>query len=670
VKKQIRRAAVLLLPIFALAVPFAFTQNQSGPDWIFQDLVPGGHRGAVRALAHADGRILSAGDDGFLVVWNPRTGAAEERFQLSPYQIISMVLRPGKPELCLIESDGLGLYRISVWNYRRRVNLFSLRFRDPVSYINYSAGGSFLIAARSGRTGLVFIDPETGDLLQSPEDIAGMVSFAATGRSERNMIVYFSGGRLSYLDLETGAATGSFALPPRLKSPVMFGNNRFFAGLDSGGLAVIDAVSGETLARDASIPGDAVLCAGKGGEIFCLAGGAASRTLYRFAFDGGRRLDIKSRRSLPGELSVLAAAGDSLALGGADGSLWLADPDGEPRQLAVKNQAPIAEAAVSGTRLAFITEGGLAGFLPLDYFRLNSGETLQLESGGGYTRLLPFSGPAGEGEQFLFWQTADTRLPPQIRSAEPGASPLGLRALPFRFPLRAAAVYREKILFLDSAGNMSVVSVSPGAKTDRLDFSFSSIGSLDADFISGEDVLLGRSGVSGNSPFLKINIRTGETVPLPYASSAGARVYRGASGALYAAAVDEEAGSPRTSIVRLDTANPAASIPLVVYQGEDTTFSLAETSRNLASTLGDGGAALFSSRGMVNFERSPGLPRRIVDGGRFFIVVDGDGNICWHDPLTGKLLALFRLYQNEWILQQAGEEPRWGAVTSPGDALP
>jgi hypothetical protein len=210
---------------------------------------------------------------------------------------------------------------------------------------------------------------------------------------------------------------------------------------------------------------------------------------------------------------------------------------------------------------------------------------------------------------------------------------------------------------------MSIVSVDPLNKTDRLDFSFSSVGSLDAAFVSRDAVILGRSGVSGNTPFLIINLATGETVPLPYPSSAGARVYRGPSGTLYAAGVDQEAGSPRTSIIRLDTANPVQSVRLVEYQGEDTLFSLAESSGALASNLGGEGAVLFSSGGMLNFERSPGLPGRLIEGGPYFIVIDGDGNLCWHDPRSGKLLALFRLYDDEWILLREQGDVLRGAVT-------
>jgi hypothetical protein len=544
-------------------------------------------------------------------------------------------------------------------------------------------GGNFIIAARSGRTGLVFLHPETGEPLQSPQDLTGMVGFAATGRSERNMITYLSWGSLSYWDLRSGTETGSLEVPPGLRSPILFGNNRFFAGLGGDGLMVIDAVAGDLLANDPAIPPDSILFAGEGTDFFCLAqhggrvdsageeseNGAADRVpaLYRFTVDSARRLALRERRTLPGGSVPIAAAAvrDGVVLGGGDGGLRLLDRNGWTQEMLIKNQRRIIEAAVSGSRLAFFTEDNLLGFLPLDYFRLGSGETLDLEQGGGYTRLLAFPGASGEEERFLLWQPDNARQPPVIRSPGKNGSAFPLRAFPLRIPLRSAAVFGERTLFLDSAGNMSVLSVNAAAQTDSMVFSFASIGALDAAFVNQDNVILGRSGVSGNSPFLMINVTTGETVPLPYPSSAGARIYRGASGSLYAAAVDEEEGGPRTSILRLDTANPAGSVRLVEYQGEDVLFSLAESSRVLASTLGDSGATLFSSGGMKNFERTPGLPAKLIDGGSFFIVIDGDGNICWHDPHTGKLLALLRLYANEWILQQDQDETLWGAVKQP-----
>jgi hypothetical protein len=186
---------------------------------------------------------------------------------------------------------------------------------------------------------------------------------------------------------------------------------------------------------------------------------------------------------------------------------------------------------------------------------------------------------------------------------------------------------------------------------------------MDAAFINGETIILGRSAVSGNTPFLMININTGETVPIAYPSQAGVMVYRGNSGNIYGVTVDQVGNGITTTIRSLDTVNPARSLRMVEFQGEDTQFSLAESAGFLASTIGGEGASSYASGGILKFDRGPGLPIRIIEGGDFFITLDIEGNICWHEPRTGRLLAIFKLYQNEWILRYDGGESVWGAVS-------
>jgi hypothetical protein len=101
----------------------------------------------------------------------------------------------------------------------------------------------------------------------------------------------------------------------------------------------------------------------------------------------------------------------------------------------------------------------------------------------------------------------------------------------------------------------------------------------------------------------------------------------------------------------------------VEYQGEDVRFSMAEADGFIASNLGEGGAAIYSSWGMIDLERGPGLPEQLIDGDLYFIVIDAEGCISWHDPRTGEILALFRLYENEWILGTSWTAPVWGPVS-------
>jgi hypothetical protein len=144
-------------------------------------------------------------------------------------------------------------------------------------------------------------------------------------------------------------------------------------------------------------------------------------------------------------------------------------------------------------------------------------------------------------------------------------------------------------------------------------------------------------------------------------------VYRGSGDGVYGAAITHSGTEARTAIIALHTSNPAQSRPLVEYGGEDTIFDMAESDGLLASNLGGGPAAVYRisenpGRGPAvrPLERNPGLPRKILDGDNRFILLDTEGNITWHDPGTGKILAVFRLYEDEWTLEKEGSVIRGG----------
>jgi hypothetical protein len=634
----------------------------------FSGSLPGGHRGAITAIVRdGGGRILSAGVDGFLEIGNDRNMAAEDRFQLSPYGIEAMVLRPGKPQITVIESDGLGLYRISAWDYETKKNLFTLRFRDSISFINYSAAGSFLIAARSGRTGVVFIHPESGEVLESPEELSGSVAFAATGRSERIMICYLTSGVLSYWNLEKKNEIRRFEAPASIRSPVLFGNNRFFGGFDLSGLLILDAVTGTVLVRDESITQGSLFTDNSDSSQFsCFAAAGSSGMLYRMDADLSGRLTILSRRAVPvaaSEITCTSGDAENILLGTARGTLWIMGRSGA-QVMNTENPELISDAAVSSSALAFIAEGDVMGYIPLDYSFLGYGDVLNLEDAGGYTNIV--SDPSGTGEPyFLLWQSGGARSIPLIKTITglPGEAFTSQRFLDKfspRFPLRSVSMLNDLILFLDTTGSISVLNRDSG----NIRFSYSAAGSVDAAFLDPRTIILGRSAAMGNTPFMSVNTATGETVPLAYPAVVGVRVYRGSSGAVYGAAINQSGSNIQTSIIRINTSSPAASERLMEYNGEDSLFAMAESGGGLASTLGDGGAILCrTSRNqnggtpqMINLERSRGLPVKILDGGKWFVILDGEGGITWHDPRTGKLLAVFRIYPDFWVLEAEGKK--------------
>jgi hypothetical protein len=700
----VKRAA--LLAVLLLAGAGLWGQDDSGGDipWIFRDTGSGGHRGKITGLYYDGRRLLSTGEDGFLGMWDLERGEALTRFQLSGLPLLAAARRPGKSQIAVIEDDGLGHCRISAWDYLSLENLFTLPFEDPVRSISYSAGGTYLVICRSGRTGIVLVDPETGEALLNSENISeefpSSAGFAAIGRTERAMLVYSPAGAVSYWELGGDRelslipAVDAFGLPLNfeapmdLQAPLLFGNNRFLAGFDTGGLVVLEADTGYELDRDPFLPWG-TLAAG-GDELYCLAVPGEGRAgtaapigregLYRFRMDASGNLQRTGFYYSPAGAGALAVipgeTGNSpplAAIGTAEGEvlrLNLGSSWALPTRLGVKKQIRIPEAAAGKNEIAFLTGENSLGRIPLDFLELQDGFPLALENAGAYTRITaagassaeaPFPEDHPAADRFILWQDRSPLPSPALRS--PGAGPdLPLLAPPEGggrpaggFPLRSAAALEDWGLFLDMGGNISIVSLTAGETR----YTESSPGSLDAAFIDRDRIILGR-GSSGD-PFLMIDTKTRETVALPYPASAGLQVYRGPSGAIYGTTIEEGTGERRTVIIRLDLQDPAWSVRLAEYRGEDAEPSTAEAEGFAASTLGEGG--IYGPWGTVGLERGPAFPLRIAGGDRYFIVLDTEGGISWYDPRSGELLALFRLYEDEWTLVSK-EQRKGGSVFS------
>ncbi|MDR2418104.1 MAG: WD40 repeat domain-containing protein [Treponema sp.] len=652
---------LLALPASSCVSAQSFSSSRVLTGEVF---APGPHEGAVNALIlDAKGQLLSAGEDGFLEVWDISGKTALERFELSPYAISAMALRPEKPQVAVVDRDETGMYRVSVWDYVAKKRLFTQRFRDPIAYINYSASGTILIAAWGNVGGVMFIQAESGEVIQAPE-VFGVVTLALTGRSERSMVTYQPAGVISYWDLNSGEEIQRFTAPAQLRFPILFGNNRFLGGLDQNGLVILDAVSGTILFRERLSAQSGILLPVSHESVECvyLALNSYSSTVYHFAISSEGQLETKRWVPIPLGFSSITSAliiADGAALGTADGNVWLGSQIGTTRILNTKRQLKLNELAVSGSRLGFLSNERSMGFIPLDYERLMDNMPVQLEEAVPYTAM---AGDISHFEEtrFVLWQSANTRLAPLIRQMGAGnvsISELSVETLP-RVSLMEVALYRDKVLFLDLAGNITVISATNG---DTL-FSFSVIGALDVAFLNDSEILVGRSVVSGDTPFLGINIVTGETVPIAYPSSVGLKVYGGVSGTLYGAVLGQNTDGLSTILVQLDINSPELSPKLFEVPGENTAFDIVETDSIVASNLGSEGAYYYAKSGALPFERSAGFPTRLVDGSAYFVSVDADGSIAWHEPTSGKLLALFRLYEDSWLLEKANGEVLRGSV--------
>jgi hypothetical protein len=616
--------------------------------------VSGGHRGAIRSVMYDGGRIITAGADGFLEFWNVQNSAAEERFQVSVLPLKMMRLRPEKPHLAVVESNGKR-FRASAWNYETKEKLFSMDFNTEPVFINYSGAGGFLLVSMPDLTGILCLDGDTGELLYTVPNIAGSVTLAATGKSETSMISYIPSGTISYWSLSRGTEIQRCKTAAGLQTPTLIGNNRFIAGIGSGssegkGLFVIDAVTGKILDYDPRIANGFVYAVRSDSLDFMCISEDPDRiqTLHSFTVNSlgkietSHSLQIIDTRSHVESLAVVPNGSTaSAAAGTADGNVRLFNLDGSALMFAVRNPLPIREIAVAGDdTLVFLVNETFAA-IPLDW-------RLLAEKGISF-RESDFSHIASAEDGFILW--SETERKPQYLAAGKRSIELPYQS---RFPLRGVAGFNGKALLLDAVGEITILSL----ETNKSIFSFSSAGSLDAAFLDDRNIIVGRG--DRIAPFLKVNFVTGETVPLTYPALVGVQVYRAASGVMYGGVISHEGGESKTVLIRFDMTNTSRSRVLAETHGENLTFAIAEAGGMAVSTLSSGQAMAFplneKEPPYTLLEQKGGFPVHVVDGGAFFVSVDTDGVISWHDPQTGSLLARFHLYEDEWTLEQSNGE--------------
>ena len=628
--------------------------------------ISGGHRGNITSLIHKGETVLSAGEDGFLVTWNINRRAAIDRFQLTTYRIQSMVKHPLKEEVCIIEASGTGIYSLSVWNYSRKEKLFTIHSSSPLTYINYSASGNFIIAAGLDGFVLTLVNSSTGEINLDTLMPSGNTSIAVTGRAERNMLIYQSEyedfdeasfeGRLIYFDLESNSVTGSFNAPGNLSSPVIFGNNRFLAGVNHDGLLLVDTTTGYVLDSMRDISRNSLLFP-LSGEFFCVTQRGNSAVLYRFAPDRNGNLIVREQHSysLPspdnsGTISTIAF-NESIVFASSNGALFTSGQANRMIPFVYSFQKRVTEFAAGENSIAFLTEDGQTGFIPLDFSRIGNSFVLEFTERKNFNRITSLS--AQGRDHFILWQTLNTRTAPLLINSS-GNEPVNLNYLTARFPLRAISVLNDKLLTLDTGGNITIrntASLLSASSSHRPDFTFSSVGAIDAGFINNDYITICRSVIGNTSPFLSVNIRTGETIPYFFPVQAGLTAYPGRGGRIYAVAI-EQIDFLRT--VFMDLAAPAQQNRLFEYHGEALYYSITESNGRLVIACDNEGAMIISDR-ITFFERTGGLPVKLVSKGGHFICLDSEGNISWHD-LNGKLLSVFSLRENTWTLKSNNRE--------------
>lgn len=637
------------LPVLAAAQGAAGSSNRASFGLV------SGHQGPVTTIAidEEGGNAYTAGNDGFVVRWDLRSRSASERYQLSPYGLSAIALRPGSRELAVVETDGLGLYRVSAWDFSTKRKLFTLRFKDAVQNLAYSPRGGYLMVSRTAVDGVVLLDPSTGTPKQDLGESTGSSSFAAAGKSEKSLVSYSPTGSLSYWDLSSGKRLQEVPIVANLQSPALFSGNRYLYGILDGGIAVYDALSG-VLTRKIPLDGDLLLLGGSSQEqrISYLRHVPGETAKYGW-IDASNLMAAPTETplDLPGTAASAATCGVVLGsvvyLGEQNGEV-LAAGDGASEVLSSLRPRPIDDAALVDQTIYALGDGRALA-LPADPRAYTADTVVQQLASTQADRI-----ETSDGGPLVVWDSSG-RTRPLLWS--PSGPPAEL-PLAGNLPILASNTLGNLVLFLDAAGIVSVFDLA----TRNLLFSYRALGLLDAVFADDRTILLGKS--SAVAPFaslVSLNFRTGETAPIDLGGQAVVRLHRGMDRTFYAVTTSRDSEGITTRLLSFLPSEAAKARALVEYRSEDVAVSIADTEGSIATTIGKDGATIFGRGGLERFQRTEALPVRLSPGGQFYLAVDSDGGLAWHDSGKGTVVAELRVYPDRWVMVR-GEERLEGVL--------
>lgn len=650
---SIRKAiiGILTLSVCFQSTPVAeeFAQTQIGA-----------HLAPIRAIAadHSGETAYTAAKDGSIVKWDLKKKRAQERFQVSPFGITSLALRPNTDELAVVETDGYGLYRVSAWNFKEKRKLFTLRFRDAVNCIAYSEKGSFLIVSRNSYDGIVLLNPETGEKTSHLQETTGLVTFVSTGKSERTMVTYSRSGELCYWNIGTGERFEKFKAPEELSNIVLFGNGRYLFGSTEKEMVISEATSSKEIARR-SVDGltAAFPIEGNGFDLIYLLETNGLYSVGTLSLAEGRSLAVANERNIVSSLENAIAfpavySGSVLLSAQKDGriaEIALSEPVPSASTLAAAEFSFVKDVSDAGSYLVALVDDS-AVYIPAMPEAVKSDDGMRRIDGIPENRLL-----ALDDKRIVFWRQ-DGSSPPRILGPAGSSADVAVRTGP---GIIAVDRFKETLLFLDAGGMLTLYDA---AKQNVL-FTYSSIGVLDAALVDDRRVLLGKSSsVAPKVPLLMLNYLNGETVPLDIPGKAAVRVTRGLAGALYAIIADGEGSETVTKLVKIAPDQTQKASALIEYRAEDVQASIVDQGEYLATTLGGDGASIFKATDFISLERTEYLPKKLTVAGPYLVSIGEDGAIVWYDPQSGKIEATLRFRNNSWELEKKDAPPLRGPL--------
>lgn len=691
-----------------LSVAFALLLIIGWPIGARSVLVRSRHSGRISAIVLVPGarRLFSAGEDGTVKIYNSMSGALQESIQVSPHPIALLAHHPSRNRIVVVESDGVSIHLLTVWDLDGERRLYSIRLDEAPLALAYSPQGSYIVYTRADWESVVFLDADRGVELRDPDDPSsprfegfGIVGAFYLTPSERTFVAYLPSGSIQYRDVATGDLKSSRIATTRGLSNLSFiGENPSRAiGRTDDEIIAIDIVSGRDVAGIRVEGADIVAIDREQGEVLVAhPRGEEGGEISLYALESDQFIPRFSLYDSPpeGELSETILNERTVYFATVDGKIYRQSRFRREPALISADRSPIVHDILPGAPTLISTEDRIFTF---SFDSIPGGEVSILS----HSRENPLQIEARrQQEEIDSIDTEEVNTEEEEQSSEESESPPEtppeprLEATPLPAHVGATGIRgltNGLYLLYDRGGSAGYVGyfgpveglvsllditepptldlqvrqfdvlVANGEGvtmrnlfSDRTSFEYNQRGLREVAFADDPYIVVAgqRSGVPRTTT-VRVNTLTHETVSLENQNSVTFDLaYDSTTGSLFSASVDSGSSRPRTVILRHHGDNLEFADTVYVAEGEF--FDATITARAGAVFFSVGGESFIRRSREAQFVEADELgaiPRYSAIYRDWVYTINRDSSISIITIAGGTHLAnLYILDQSEWAL--------------------
>ena len=587
-----------------------------------------------------DGSYYSASDDGFVIKWT--FDGQGEHYQFSDVSIKLLAVAPSGNEIAIYETDGGSINRVTVWDWKTLTRKYIRKFSDSITSLSYSANGTFLIVGTATVDGAVFIRTASWAIIDKIKTNTSIVSYIHTSKTEKTCVFYSPSGNLSFYDLITGKLKSKMQVVKGLTQPVMYNDDRFFAGVSDGKIYITAA--GKTIA---SVPANNPI----------IISTEADYNLYYLENDGRSNYEVKmleskennqvsnprlvkSLKGPRGSAIITAAIKDAtnIYFGGKNGSVYKTDVDAtitttNMTELTENTYSKINGMAPAETDFYFLTSNSI---YKSSY---DTGLVDKLSDTNGETKIIAY-----KDNNVILWSKSERAPVVQIDLDKKSRQTL--------FTPKNS-VQNVRLCSVD--GNDYLVEIESNSTVNIYDFAkqsyreiYSGTGIQDAVYMNNNLVYIAKSAATNpQTPLLSVNPDTMETVPLSikgnvtYALSTDGKTIYGLN------IISDDTG--RNTYVFSYNVYTKQMTNILKFSDEDAEAFTYLYGNNLFTNIGRNKVYCYnlSTKKRFSYNRSASIPESICLNSRRAVILNSNGSISWCGTSDSKLLADWYLTKDD-----------------------